>query len=39
MREFAELIRDAKNAVIVWSMGITQHVYGADTVQKILNLG
>ena len=23
--EFAELIRDAKNAVLVWSMGITQH--------------
>ena len=25
MQEFAELIRDAKNAVLVWSMGITQH--------------
>lgn len=39
MQEFAELIRDAKNAVLVWSMGITQHVYGADAVRMILNLG
>lgn len=38
MREFAELIRDAKNAVLVWSMGITQHPWGADGVQSILNL-
>lgn len=38
MREFAELIRDAKNAVLVWSMGITQHAWGADGVQSILNL-
>lgn len=39
MRAFAELIRDAKNAVLVWSMGITQHPFGADAVQMILNLG
>lgn len=39
MEEFAELIRDAKNAVVVWSMGITQHVYGADAVQMVVNLG
>ena len=39
MREFAELIRDARTAVLVWSMGITQHAFGADTVQMILNLG
>lgn len=39
MREFAELVRDAKNAVLVWSMGITQHAFGADAVQMILNLG
>jgi len=39
MREFAKLIRDAKNAVLVWSMGITQHAFGADAVQMILNLG
>jgi molybdopterin-dependent oxidoreductase alpha subunit len=39
MEEFAALIRDARNAVLVWSMGITQHAYGADAVQMILNLG
>ena len=39
MREFAELIRDAKTAVLVWSMGITQHARGADAVRMILNLG
>jgi molybdopterin-dependent oxidoreductase alpha subunit len=39
MREFAELIRDAKTGVLVWSMGITQHRFGADAVQMILNLG
>ena len=33
------LIRDADTAVLVWSMGITQHVFGGDAVQMILNLG
>ena len=39
MEEFAKLIRDAKNAVLVWSMGITQHTYGGDAVSMVLNLG
>ncbi len=39
MEEFAALIRDAKNAVLVWSMGITQHASGGDGVQMVLNLG
>ena len=39
MLEFAELLRDAKNAVFVWSMGITQHTHGGDAVSMILNLG
>jgi len=39
MEEFAGLIHRAKTAVLVWSMGITQHVFGADAVQMILNLG
>ncbi|MGZ4986323.1 MAG: molybdopterin-dependent oxidoreductase, partial [Chthoniobacterales bacterium] len=38
MQQFAELIRDARNAVLVWSMGITQHPFGSDSVQMILNL-
>lgn len=39
MREFAQMLRDANNAVFVWSMGITQHAFGGDAVQMILNLG
>jgi molybdopterin-dependent oxidoreductase alpha subunit len=39
MEEFAALIRDARTAVLVWSMGVTQHAFGGDTVQMILNLG
>lgn len=39
MAAFADLLRQAKNAVLVWSMGITQHAYGPDAVQMILNLG
>jgi molybdopterin-dependent oxidoreductase alpha subunit len=39
MQEFAELIHRAETAVLVWSMGITQHARGADAVQMILNLG
>ena len=38
MQQFAELIRDATNAVLVWSMGITQHAFGTDSVQMILNI-
>jgi molybdopterin-dependent oxidoreductase alpha subunit len=39
MMEFAELIRDARTGVLVWSMGITQHAFGGDAVSMILNLG
>jgi len=38
IREFAELIRNARNAVLIWSMGVTQHPFGGDGVQMILNL-
>lgn len=37
--EFAELLASAKNAVFVWSMGITQHSFGGDAVSMVLNLG
>ena len=39
MEEFAALIANARTAVFVWSMGITQHTHGGDAVQMILNLG
>lgn len=38
MLAFAEQIRDAKKAVFVWSMGITQHECGEDNVKAIINL-
>ncbi len=37
--EFADLLMGARNAVFVWSMGITQHSAGGDAVSMILNLG
>ena len=36
--EFAELVGNAQKAVFVWSMGITQHPWGADNVRMILNV-
>jgi molybdopterin-dependent oxidoreductase alpha subunit len=39
MEEFARLIHHAGSAVLVWSMGITQHAFGGGAVQMILNLG
>lgn len=39
MLELAQMLAKADKAVLVWSMGITQHTYGEDTVQSIINLG
>jgi molybdopterin-dependent oxidoreductase alpha subunit len=39
MVQFARLIADAPTAVLVWSMGITQHSFGGDAVSMVLNLG
>jgi molybdopterin-dependent oxidoreductase alpha subunit len=39
MERFAHLYADAKSAVLVWSMGITQHEHGSDNVAAIVNLG
>ncbi|NRQ35382.1 FdhF/YdeP family oxidoreductase [Nonomuraea sp. NN258] len=38
MFRLAELLGEAKSAVLVWSMGITQHAYGEDNVRAIVNL-
>jgi molybdopterin-dependent oxidoreductase alpha subunit len=38
MEEFAALVRDAATGVLVWSMGITQHAFGAQAAQMIINL-
>ena len=39
MLGFARMIGEAKTAVIVWSMGVTQHGFGEDNVRAIINLG
>ena len=38
MFRFAEPFGKARHAIIVWSMGITQHRYGSDNVRAIVNL-
>lgn len=35
---FAEMYAGARNVVLVWSMGITQHTFGTDNVRAIVNL-
>jgi molybdopterin-dependent oxidoreductase alpha subunit len=36
---FARLLMDRPNAVFVWSMGLTQHVHGVETVKALMNVG
>ncbi len=38
MLAFAQMVGEAKNAVFVWSMGVTQHECGEDNVRSIINL-
>jgi molybdopterin-dependent oxidoreductase alpha subunit len=38
MLRFAETFGKARHAIIVWSMGITQHAFGSDNVRAIVNL-
>jgi molybdopterin-dependent oxidoreductase alpha subunit len=38
MVEFARMVGEAKTAVFVWSMGVTQHEVGEDNVRAIVNL-
>ncbi len=39
MLAFARMVAEARTAVLVWSMGITQHRFGEDNVRAIVNLG
>jgi len=36
---FARLLIDRPKAIFVWSMGLTQHAHGVDTVKALVNLG
>ncbi len=39
MRDFGQMVGEAKTAVFVWSMGVAQHEFGEDGVRAIINLG
>ena len=36
---FARLLIDRPNAILVWSMGLTQHAHGVQTVSALMNVG
>ncbi len=36
---FATIYSQANTAILIWSMGITQHTFGANNVRAIVNLG
>ena len=38
MAEFARAMHESRRTVIVWSMGVTQHAAGEDTVRAIVNV-
>jgi molybdopterin-dependent oxidoreductase alpha subunit len=38
MLGFARMLGEASSAVLVWSMGVTQHSFGEDNVRAIINL-
>ena len=38
MRAFARLLVEKPNAIFVWSMGLTQHAHGVDTVKALMNV-
>ncbi len=38
MQAFGDLVAEARTAVFVWSMGLTQHPWGADNVRMVINL-
>jgi molybdopterin-dependent oxidoreductase alpha subunit len=39
MRRFAEMLRDARKGIFVWSMGLTQHAHGVQTIEALINVG
>jgi molybdopterin-dependent oxidoreductase alpha subunit len=39
IEQFADLLVARPNAVFIWSMGLTQHEHGVDTVKALINLG
>jgi molybdopterin-dependent oxidoreductase alpha subunit len=39
IRAFAQLLIDRPKAVFIWSMGLTQHAHGVDTIKALVNVG
>jgi molybdopterin-dependent oxidoreductase alpha subunit len=39
MREFARLLVAKPNTHFVWSMGLTQHAHGVETIRALVNVG
>ena len=39
MAAFAQLLAARPNAVLVWSMGLTQHAHGVETIKALVNVG
>jgi len=39
MEAFARLLIDRPNTVMVWSMGLTQHAHGVETIKALMNVG
>ncbi len=38
MRRFAEILREVRNGIFVWSMGLTQHAQGVETIEALINV-
>ena len=39
MRRFAEMLHEARTGIFVWSMGLTQHAHGVETIEALVNVG
>jgi molybdopterin-dependent oxidoreductase alpha subunit len=39
MHAFARLLANRPNAILVWSMGLTQHAHGVETIKALVNVG
>ena len=39
MQAFARLLVERPNTVVVWSMGLTQHAHGVETIKALMNVG
>jgi molybdopterin-dependent oxidoreductase alpha subunit len=39
MQRFARLLVERPNAILVWSMGLTQHAHGVATIKALVNVG